>query len=588
MEKSAKEEQIGNVRHSLAHLLAMAVSKKMPDAKLGIGPVIENGFYYDFLLPRPLKNEELPEIENVIKRLIKQRMIFSGKEISEKEAEILFKNQPFKLELIKELAGGGLSVYATGARGIGDPKFNPADSFIDLCRGGHVQNASEINPDAFKLTKTAGAYWRGDEKKPMLTRIYGLAFASKKELGDYLELQKEIEKRDHRRLGEKLDLFSFHDVAPGAPFWHQNGMTVVNELKKFIGDLQREAGYQETSTPVLVKEILYETSGHLAHYKENLFELEIEKEKFDLKAMNCPESTFIFSGKLRSYKDLPVRLSEFGLLHRRERSGTLTGLFRVYAFTQDDAHIYCREDQIQKEISDVLSLIKKIHKTFGLKTNFFLSTKPEKAMGDPKLWEKAETALKEALKKNRLAYEINEGDGAFYGPKIDVNVSDSLGRDWTLATIQLDFQMPQRFNLSFIDEKGEKKKPVMIHRSSIGSFERFIGLLLEHFSGNLPLWLAPVQVSVLPIGKNHLKYAKKVFDALAENGIRAELRSENESVGKKIREGEIRKIPYLLIVGDKEMKSKSVAVRKREKGDIGSVKLEKFIKRLAEEIKKKK
>ncbi len=577
MKENGAKENIGNARHSLAHLLAMAVLKKFPEAKLGIGPVIDAGFYYDFLLPRPLKNEELPELEQEMRRLIKSGVVFKKGEISAGDGKRIFQNQPFKLELIEGIAGVGepLSVYESG-------------KFVDLCKGPHVKTAAEISADAFKLDKIAGAYWRGSEKNPMLTRIYGVAFSSKKELDDYLKLQKEIEKRDHRRLGEKLDLFSFHDIAPGAPFWHQNGMTVVNELKKFIRELQQKAGYQETSTPVLVKENLYETSGHLSHYRENLFELTIENEKFDLKAMNCPESTFIFSAKLRSYKDLPVRLSEFGLLHRRERSGTLTGLFRVYAFTQDDSHIYCREDQIQKEISGVLSLIKKIHGTFGLKTKFFLSTKPEKAMGDPELWKRAEAALGDALKKNRLDYRLNEGDGAFYGPKIDVNVSDSLGREWTLATIQLDFQMPQRFNLSYIDEKGEKKKPVMIHRSSIGSFERFIGLLLEHFSGNLPLWLAPVQVQVLPIGKKHLKYAKKVFGVLSENGVRAELRDENESVGKKIREGEIRKIPYLLVVGDKEMKSKSVAVRKREKGDTGSVKLEKFAKQIAAEIEKKK
>lgn len=396
----------------------------------------------------------------------------------------------------------------------------------------------------------------------------------------------EPEKRDHRKLGELLDLFSFHEVAPATPFWHPKGMIVMNELKNYIRNLQKEMGYLETSTPILVKKELYEISGHWENYKENIFSLEIDastelgarKETFALKPMNCPGSTYIYSSKIRSYKDLPIRLSEFGSLHRRERTGVLTGLFRAYGFTQDDAHIYCRPDQISEEITNVLKLLTKIHDTFDLKTSFALATKPEKAMGDPKLWEKAENALELALKENKLKYEVHPKDGAFYGPKIDVDVKDSLDRNWTVATIQLDFQMPERFNLFYINEKGEKQKPVMIHRSSIGSFERFIGILLEHYAGALPFWLSPVQCLIIPISDKHLKYAEEIKKELSS--FRVEVSHENETIGKKIRNGELQKIPHLLVVGDKEMKEKSVSVRERGKGDLGSMELSEFLKKV--------
>lgn len=578
---------INRIRHSLAHIMATAVKNLYKEIKFGIGPVIENGFYYDFEInadSRKLESrstqitlEDLPKIEEEMRKLIRQNIRFEKREITLKEAEELFKGQPYKLELIKELPKDKITIYESS-------------DFIDLCAGPHIKSTKEINPDAFKLMKIAGAYWQGDEKNPMLTRIYGVAFNTKKELEEYLALQTELEKRDHRRLGAQLDLFSFHDIAPGAPFWHPKGMAIVKELENFIHDLQQKHGYLETRTPILAKEELYKTSGHLEHYAENLFPIEIDKERFDLKPMNCPESAYIYAARTRSYKDLPLRLYEFGNLHRRERSGTLTGLFRVYGFVQDDAHIYCAPEQIQKEIKGVLSLIKTVHKTFGLKTIFALATKPDNAMGDPRLWQKAEHALKYALKENKLAYELRPKDGAFYGPKIDVDVEDSLKRKWTVATIQIDFQMPERFDLSYIDEKGKKQRPVIIHRSSIGSFERFIGILLEHFGGALPLWLSPVQIQIIPVAGRHEKYAQKTEKILSENiaNIRVRINNQNETVGKKIREAEIQKIPYILVVGDKEEKSNSASIRERKKGDLGISKLDKFIKKIIMEIEKKK
>ena len=569
-------QNIEKIRHSLSHLLAMAVLKKFPKAELGIGPTIENGFYYDFDLPsKALTEEGLSDLEKQIRELIKQNLQFKKEIITFAEAKKTFANQPYKLELIKELqkTKKPISIYKTA-------------EFIDLCAGPHVESTFEIDPNAFKLTKIAGAYWKGDEKNPMLTRIYGVAFSSKKELDDYLKIQAEIEKRDHRKLGEKLDLFSFRDIAPGAVFWHPKGMIILNELKNFIGELQKKRGYLETLTPILVKKELFEASGHWKHYRKNIFSLEVDKETFALKPMNCPGSTFIYKSKIRSYKDLPLRFSEFGQLHRKERSGTLTGLFRVYGFIQDDAHIYCRPDQILEEINGVLELLAKIHQAFNLKTSLALATKPDKAMGDPKLWSKAEKALKTGLEQNKLKYELRPKDGAFYGPKIDIDVEDSLSRKWTVATIQLDFQMPERLDLEYIDEKGGEQRPVMIHRSSIGSFERFIGIILEHLSGELPLWLAPIQVEIINVGLTHRDYAKQIHSRLLENNIRASMGDENLTVGKRIREAEIQKIPYILVVGDKEITSQSVAVRKRGKGDLGIQKFEDFLKQIKEELKK--
>ncbi|MBI2451436.1 MAG: threonine--tRNA ligase [Parcubacteria group bacterium] len=584
-----QNKKLENIRHSLAHLLAASVLKKFPGAKLGIGPVIENGFYYDFLLPRNLTPEDLNEFEKEIKKMIGQKLSFSGKKITPAEAKKLFRNQQFKLELIKELISGSrtsagsptsqklkkVSIYKTG------------DVFIDLCAGPHVKNTREINSDAFRLTHSAGAYWRGNEKKPQLQRIYGVAFETKKDLEHYLWQQEEAKKRDHRKIGKDLDLFSFHDVSPGATFWHPKGMIIFKELEKFWRKIHEEAGYQEISTPILVKENLFKQSGHLENYKENMYPVKIENETYYLKPMNCPESAIIYSSKIRSYKDLPIRLSEIGRLHRAELSGVLAGLFRVRQITMDDAHIYCRPSQIQIEIGGVLKLIKNFYKLFGFNPEFNLSTRPDKAMGDPALWKKAEAALEIALKKNNLPYKLKPKDGAFYGPKIDVHITDSLGRPWQLATIQLDFQMPERFDLSYQNEKSQKEKPVMIHRAIFGSFERFIGVLIENFNGALPLWLSPIQAIIIPIASRHIKYAKNILDELKKIGPKTELDERNETIGKKIREAQLQKISYILIVGDEEIKNKTVNVRHYRRGQEGEIKTGALIEKIKKEIENK-
>ncbi|MEK7590086.1 MAG: threonine--tRNA ligase, partial [Patescibacteria group bacterium] len=568
-------EKIDAIRHSLAHLLAAAVLEEFPNAKLGIGPTIENGFYYDFLLPRPLTPEDLIKFEKRIKDFIKQELTVKGKKVTAVQAKKEFKNQPFKLELIKEFAKGKkqLTIYSTG------------DVFSDLCRGGHVKNIKEINFDAFKLTKIAGAYWRGDEKNPQLQRIYGVAFSDKKGLEDYIKLQEEIEKRDHRRLGQQLDLFHFEDIAPGAVFWHGKGMIIWRELEKFMrAKLDRE-NYQEISTPIMIKKEVFEKSGHWQHYRQNMFYFALPSEAsgegrdksdiFVLKPMNCPESTYIYSHQLRSYKDLPMRLSEItDRLHRNELSGTLGGLFRVRQMSQDDAHIYCRPDQIESEIKTLIDLVKEVYGNFDLPLSFSLATKPEKAMGEPKLWKKAEQALENVLKNSKIKYQLRAGDGAFYGPKIDINAKDSLGREWTIATVQLDFQMPERFDLNYIDEKGEKQRPVMIHRAILGTFERFIGILIEHYAGALPFWLSPTQIKIVPVADRHLGYAEKIAKQLKD--YRIEIATEKETVGKKIRNAEMQKIPYTIVVGDEEEKNSTISVRQRGKKELAQLKAGEF------------
>lgn len=558
-------EKIEAIRHSLAHLLAAAVLEEFPNAKFGIGPTIENGFYYDFLLPRPLTPEDLVKFEKRMRDFIKQGLPVKGKKVTAAQAKKEFKNQPFKLELIKEFVKEKkqLTIYSTG------------DVFSDLCRGGHVKNIKEIRPDSFKLAKIAGAYWRGDEKNPQLQRIYGIAFNDRQELETYVKLQEEIEKRDHRRLGQQLDLFHFEDIAPGSVFWHGKGMIIWRELEKFMrAKLDRE-NYQEISTPIMIKKEVFEKSGHWQHYRQNMFYFEVEKETFVLKPMNCPESTYIYNHQLRSYKDLPMRLSEItDRLHRNELSGTLGGLFRVRQMSQDDAHIYCRPEQIEAEIKTLIDLVKEVHGNFDLPLSFNLATKPEKAMGEPKLWKKAEQALENVLKNSKIKYQLKAGDGAFYGPKIDINAKDSLGREWTIATIQLDFQMPERFDLNYIDEKGEKQRPVMIHRAILGTFERFIGILIEHYAGALPFWLSPTQIKIVPVADRHLGYAEKISKQLKD--YRVEIATEKETVGKKIRNAEMHKIPYTIVVGDEEEKNNTISVRQRGKKELTQLKASEF------------
>lgn len=593
--------KIEDIRHSLAHILAMAVLERWPSAKLGVGPVIENGFFYDFELPEPVKPEDLSDLETRMRRIIGQNLDFSGRQVSFEEARQIFreKNQPYKLELIDDLEMYGTTEvhkHETKELEIRNSKLGKLETvglyqtgdFVDLCRGGHVANTRELNPDAFRLTKTAGAYWRGSEKNPMLTRIYAVAFRTPKELDDYLKLQEELGRRDHRKIGEALDLFSFHDVAPGAPFWHPKGMIIFKELEKFWRQIHEGAGYREISTPILVKEEVFRKSGHTEHYRENMFPVKVDDENFYLKPMNCPESTYVYAAEVRSYRDLPLRFSEIGRLHRNELSGTLGGLFRVRQITMDDAHIYCRPDQIQKEIAAVLKLVKRFYKLFGLELTFYFATKPDKALGEPKLWVASEKMIETALKQSKANFKIKPKEGAFYGPKIDVHVKDALGRDWQLATIQVDPNLAERFDLSYTGEDGQKQRPIVIHRAIFGSFERFIGILIEHYAGNLPLWLAPVQAVVIPVSDKFNAYGREVFEKLAAAGLRLELWNQNESVGKKIREGELQKIPYLLVVGDKEKKAKSVRVRQRGKGDIGMQKFDKFAKAALDRISSRK
>jgi len=566
------------IRHSLAHILAAAIQELYPGTKFGIGPAIENGFYYDFDLPKTLTPEDLPKIGAKMKEIIKKDISFKKQKLLKKDSNRLFKDQPYKLELIKELPEDKITIYQSG-------------EFIDLCRGPHVKSTKEISVDSFKLTKIAGAYWRGSEKNPMLTRIYGISFKTKKELEEYLQKEAEAEKRDHRILGQKLEIFSFdEEVGTGLPLWHPKGALIIKIIEDFITSELLKNGYQLVRTFHIGKEDLFQTSGHLDFYRENMYSaIEIEKEKYYLKPMNCPFHIKIYKSKIRSYRDLPIRFAEFGTVYRYEKSGVLHGLIRVRGFTQDDAHIWSTPEKSSETLLEVLKFSLKILKTFGFKDfNIYLSTRPEKYVGKLKMWQKAENSLKYALSKLKLKYQVDPGGGVFYGPKIDLKIKDSLGREWQCTTIQVDFNLPERFKIYYIDKKGKKKQPIMIHRALLGSLERFIGLLLEYYGGALPLWLSPEQIWIIPVGSRHRKYARKIGDRISEIGYRVEIKDKAETVSKKIREGELQKIPYLLVVGDKEMKTKSVRIRERKKGDIGIMKLDKFIKKITLEIKTKK
>jgi len=598
-------ENIEQIRHSLSHIMAQAVlelypkipttkSSKIHDGKaigtkLGMGPAIENGFYYDFALPAEALNvakgeggsdKFLQKIEEKMKELILQNQKFTKKNITKLAAKKLFKDQLYKLELIKDLPGKTVSIYTnTGC----------LQKFVDLCKGPHVKNTNEINPKAFKLTKIAGAYWKGSEKNKMLTRIYGLAFSTEKELQDYIKMQEEAEKRDHRKLGQKLELYMFHETAPGMAYWLPKGLIIFNELVNFWRAEHQKEGYQEIKSPLINKKELYQISGHWDHYKENMFVSETEEgEIYGLKPMNCPNAMVVYDSRPRSYKELPLRLSDSDTLHRFEKSGTLNGLLRVREFSQDDAHIFVKEEQIEEEYNRILAIIKKFYSIFNIEYSFRLGTRPKDFMGDAKSWSKAEDTLKNILEKSGKKYTIEKRDGAFYGPKIDILMKDSIGRDWQMGTIQLDFQIPKKFNLKYIDVDGKAKTPVVIHRVIYGSLERFIGILTEHLIGAFPVWLAPVQTVVIPISEKHDNYASEIVKQLKENNIRVELKNENETLGKKIREAEMQKIPYLLIAGDKEISTKTVSIRERGKGDVGTMAIDKFIEKIREEIKNKK
>lgn len=575
------------IRHSLAHILALAIKELYPDVKFGIGPAIENGFYYDFDNLK-INPEDLPRIEKKMKELIKKNIKFEKKIISKNEAKKIFKEQPYKLELIEE-AKGKISIYKS-------------DKFVDLCKGPHIKSTKEIQIDAFGLTKIAGAYWQGDEKKPMLTRIYGVAFENKGKLENYLKQKEEAEKRDHRVLGQKLELFLINEeIGQGLPIWLPKGALIRKIIENYLYQELQKEGYQWIYTPHIGSRRLWEISGHWNFYNESMYPpLEVGqsleekqkgkkpkiKEEYLLKPMNCPFHVYVYNSKIRSYKDLPIKLAEFGTVYRYERSGTLHGLTRVRGFTQDDAHIICTPEQITKELEKLLKHGLSILKKFGFeKFNIYLSTQPEKFAGTQKMWGKATRALRFVLQKAKLKYEIDKGGGVFYGPKIDIKIKDSLDREWQCTTIQFDFNLPEKFQMAYIDKKGKKKTPYMIHRALLGSFERFFGVLIEHYAGAFPFWLAPEQIWIIPVGKSHIKYAKEVSQKIRKisgkfGQIRDVIKDEKETVSKKIREGEVQKIPYLLVVGDKEMKNKTVRVRERGKGDVGEIKIEEFVKKL--------
>jgi len=551
--------------------MAQAVKRLFPAVRVAIGPSIEDGFYYDFAKAEAFTPEDLLKIEEVMREIAKANYPFERQGMSREEAIRFFheRNEPFKVEILEGIDAPRVSLYHQG-------------DFIDLCRGPHVPSTGHVKH--FKLLSSSGAYWRGDERNAMLQRIYGTAWLTQEELDKHLWRLEEAKKRDHRKLGRELDLYAFHDVSPGAPFWLPNGWMMVRELERFVREVLDARGYQEISTPILVNQRLWEQSGHWEHYRENMFLVESEEQVFSLKPMNCPESTLVYRHALRSYRDLPLRYADMGRLHRNERSGTLTGLMRVRQFTQDDAHIYCRLDQIQDEITAMLELVREWYKTFMLEPFFKLSTRPEKSLGTDEQWQAAEGALQDALRANGLAFELNPGDGTFYGPKIDVDVQDALGRRWQVATIQVDFQQPDRFGLEYIDSDGQAKRPVMIHRAIFGSFERFVGVLVEHYAGAFPTWLAPVQARVLPISEKHIDYARTVHGRLRAARIRAELDDRNEKLGYRIRDAQLRKVPYMLVVGAREAENGTVSLRHRTGDDLGAVPLDRVLADLAREI----
>lgn len=572
--------QLQNLRHSLAHLLAAAVLEIWPDAKRAIGPAVDNGFYYDFEFSSPITESDLPKIEKKMKQLLKTWDKFEREEVSPKQAKEDYRENPYKIELIEEFSGDGqtLTYYKSG-------------EFSDLCRGGHFEGLNKIDPQSFRLDRLAGAYWRGDEKNKMLTRIYGLAFESKAALEEYLKLREEAQKRDHRLLGPKLGLFIFHEYSPGAPFYLPKGSIVRNELEKFVRSVSYGPGYSEVRLPQLFDSELFKTSGHWEHYKDDMFTLESEGRTFGLKPMNCPGHMLLFKQGLYSYRDLPLRYAEMSTLYRNELSGTLSGLTRVRAFAQDDCHIFLAPEQVADEVAELLRRIQKIYSIFGMKVeDVALSTRPEKSLGTEEEWDEAEAALATALQKAGWQYEINSGDGAFYGPKIDMRIKDALGRKWQLATIQLDFQMPQRFGLEYVTPDNSRKTPIVIHRALLGSFERFLAILIEHYAGAFPLWLSPVQISILPISENQAAYAGEIRDRLlAENeNLRIEVDARGESIGKKIREATMQKIPYQIILGQKEVDDGMLAVRTREGQDLGQMTFADFALRLQAEIQEKK
>ena len=569
-------EGLHAIRHTAAHVMAQAIQHLFPGTKFAIGPAIANGFYYDLDSEHVFTPEDLAAIEKEMAKIVKANIPLVRNELPRAEALSMFAKmeEPYKVELINDLPEDAIiSIYKQG-------------DFLDLCAGPHCPTTGRVK--AFKLQSIAGAYWRGNEKNKMLQRIYGTAFNTKEELDAYLNMLEEAAKRDHRKLGKELDLFSIQDEGPGFPFFHPNGMIIRNELEDYWRQIHREYGYQEIKTPMILSRSLWEQSGHWDHYRENMYFTKIDELDFAIKPMNCPGGMLVYKTKPHSYKELPIRAGELGLVHRHELSGALHGLFRVRCFTQDDAHIFMMPSQIKEEIQNVIKLFDQVYGTFGLKYHAELSTRPEDSMGDAETWEKTTNALRDAMEDFGLAYVVNEGDGAFYGPKIDFHLTDSIGRTWQCGTIQLDMQLPEKFDLTYTGEDGLKHRPVMIHRVVYGSIERFIGILIEHYAGAFPAWLAPTQVRILPITDKHVAYAKELNDKMFALGLRVYLDDRNEKIGYKIREAQVQKIPYMLVIGDKEVEEGAVAVRRRSEGDLGAMKANDFITMLQKEIAEKK
>jgi threonyl-tRNA synthetase len=560
------------LRHSAAHILAQAVKELYPETKLAIGPAISDGFYYDFDRKLPFKPEDLVRIEEKMKKIIAADLVFKHSELPKKKAIQLFKRlkEDYKLELINEISSDKVSIYQQG-------------NFIDLCRGPHLKSTGQIK--AFKLLNVAGAYWRGSESNPMLQRIYGTAFETEQELNRYLVNLEKAKLRDHRKLGKDLELFSFHSEGPGFPFYHPKGVILYQTLLDFWKQEHKKRGYLEIKTPLVLREELWKQSGHFEHYREHMYFTTMGEEKFALRPMNCPGGLLLYKEKLHSYREFPMRMAELGLVHRHELSGVLHGLFRVKAFVIDDAHIFCMPSQITAEVIEVTNLILYIYKVTGFKDyNIELSTRPQDSMGSEQMWEEATNALKDALASLKIEYKVNEGEGAFYGPKIDFHIRDCLGRMWQCGTIQVDFSMPEKFNLEYIGRDAKSHRPVMIHRAAFGSVERFIGILIEHYGGALPTWLSPEQVKVITIAERHIEYAKKVVSEMETGDIRVGSDFRNEKISYKIREAEVQKIPYMTVIGDREVENKSISVRSRSGGDQGGQKLSEFIKKIKKEI----
>lgn len=564
------------LRHSASHIMAQAIKRLWPDAQLAIGPAIENGFYYDIDMEHVLVPEDLAKIEAEMHKIVKANFPIEKEVLSRDEALKFFKekHENYKVELIEDLpADAEISTYRQG-------------EFVDLCAGPHVASTGKVK--AFKLQSLAGAYWRGDEKNKMLQRIYGTAFEKKEELDEYLHLLEEAARRDHRKLGKELGLFVLKEQGPGFPFFLPKGMALRNELENFWREVHHDFDYEEIRTPIILNRQLWEQSGHWFHYRENMYTTVIDDEDYAIKPMNCPGSILVYQNDLHSYRDFPMRMAELGLVHRHELSGALHGLFRVRSFTQDDAHVFMLPSQIKAELIKVIELFDRIYSQFGLTYRVELSTKPDNAMGDDAIWESATNALREAIEEKQIPYQINEGDGAFYGPKLDFHIRDSIGRTWQCGTIQLDMNLPERFHMEYVGEDGQKHQPIMIHRACFGSMERFIGILIEHYAGAFPTWLAPVQVKILPISEKHVEYAEKLRKAFKKAFVRVELDDRNEKIGYKIRQAQMEKVPYMLVVGDKEEQEGTVAVRSRVEGEKGSVKWEDFLADILEEVKERK